>query len=281
MKIVLIVLGILILFFVTVMIIDCHRFVVRSYTIESEKINKSRRIVLLSDLHGKSYGKGNERLIQKIDSLNPEMVFICGDMYTCIKNEDTGNARALIDALSEKYKIYYSLGNHEQKTKECPNSFDSMYPDYIDFLNRKGVVLLDNNAVAFEELKIYGLTLPFKYYRKFKRMNPSKEELNELLGTADEGFNILLAHNPLYFDAYADWGASLVMAGHVHGGLMRLPIFGGFISPNLTVFPKYSGGLYEKGDSKMVLSCGLGTHHLPIRIFNPGEISLINLKEMK
>lgn len=87
----------------------------------------------------------------------------------------------------------------------------------------------------------------------------------------------MIAHNPEYFEAYAGWGADLTVSGHVHGGVMRLPFLGGVISPRLTLFPKYDGGMFERNGRFMVVSRGLGTHTLPIRIFNPGELIMIEL----
>ena len=63
----------------------------------------------------------------------------------------------------------------------------------------------------------------------------------------------------------------------MHGGLVRLPFLGGVISPRLTPFPHYDGGRFEKDGSVMILSRGLGTHTLPIRMFNPGELPVIHL----
>ena len=86
-----------------------------------------------------------------------------------------------------------------------------------------------------------------------------------------------MAHNPDYFEEYAAWGADLVLSGHVHGGMMRLPILGGVVSPAFKLFPKYDGGLFQQGKSTMILSRGLGMHTIPIRIFNPGELILLKI----
>ena len=68
-----------------------------------------------------------------------------------------------------------------------------------------------------------------------------------------------------------------MVSGHVHGGLMRLPFLGGVISPALKLFPKYDGGVFQEGKSTLVLGRGLGTHTLPVRIFNPGEVVVIDI----
>ncbi len=102
--------------------------------------------------------------------------------------------------------------------------------------------------------------------------------MEQYLGAAGKDcFNILLAHNPEYFKEYQEWGADLVMSGHVHGGIARLPLLGGVIAPSLQLFPAYDAGLFQRGKSHMVLTRGLGTHHIRLRFFNIPEISVINL----
>lgn len=102
--------------------------------------------------------------------------------------------------------------------------------------------------------------------------------LTEQLGICDrKAFNLLLAHNPLYFDEYADWGADLVLSGHVHGGVVILPFLGGVISPQVRLFPKYYAGTYFHGKSEMILSRGLHMHSFRIRLFNMPELSCVTL----
>ena len=104
--------------------------------------------------------------------------------------------------------------------------------------------------------------------------------LTEILGRRPEGlYTVLLAHNPDYFPRYAGWGADLTLSGHVHGGVARVPFWGkGVISPGYRLFPKYDGGIFREGQAVMVLSRGLGMHTIPIRLFNPGELWVIDLK---
>ena len=97
------------------------------------------------------------------------------------------------------------------------------------------------------------------------------------MGKAPEGYTILLAHNPNYFDVYADWGADLSLSGHIHGGMIRLPLIGGVLSPETLLFPKYDAGVFENGAAKMILSRGLGRGRMGIRLFNPPEVVSITL----
>ena len=109
-------------------------------------------------------------------------------------------------------------------------------------------------------------------------MRMTKEEVEKLLGSPKKDtFSILIAHNPEYFPYYAAWGADLTVSGHIHGGIMRLPWIGGVISPSLRLFPKYDSGEFEENGKKMILSRGMGLHHIKLRFFNRPEISVIKI----
>ena len=128
-------------------------------------------------------------------------------------------------------------------------------------------LLLRAGDIAFEKVPVDGSS----------KMDDSYME--EILGSNDGShYEILLAHNPDYFKQYAFYGADLTLAGHVHGGIVRMPFMGGIASPAVRFFPKYNGGLYRQGKANMIVSCGLGTHTLPMRIFNPAELAVIRIK---
>ena len=90
-------------------------------------------------------------------------------------------------------------------------------------------------------------------------------------------FTVLLSHRPELFEEYAKSGVNLVIAGHAHGGQFRLPFVGGLFAPNQGFFPRYDSGLYEKNNTKMVVSRGLGNSAVPIRFNNRPEIVVIEL----
>ena len=102
-----------------------------------------------------------------------------------------------------------------------------------------------------------------------------KEYLDQSLGSSEKDFSILLAHNPLYFPVYADYGADLTFSGHVHGGLVRLPFLGGILSPDRTLFPRYTRGVYEKEKSRIIVSPGIGG--IRLRVFNQPTLYVVTL----
>lgn len=279
---IIILLGIILvlaLFFIVVMIIDGNRFHVVRYELISSKIKKEHVFVVLSDLHNKEYGKNNEKLLKRIDELNPEAILIAGDILTAKPQKSYAVALDLLQKIATKYPIYYGMGNHETRLFLYPDIYGDMGEHYEQDLNACNIRLMRNEAVECEDaIRIHGLDMKRDYYKRFKKYPMDESYLKDTLGevSADK-YEILLAHNPDYFEEYAAWGADLVLSGHVHGGMMRLPILGGVVSPAFKLFPKYDGGLFEIGKSKMILSRGLGMHTIPIRIFNPGELILLKI----
>ena len=160
-----------------------------------------------------------------------------------------------------------------------------MYADYKCSLEKSGVHFLENESIRVElgdrNLVICGLELPVSSYRKFSKEPVSSSDITECFGfpASESDYTILLAHNPAYMDAYLAWGADLILSGHLHGGLMRVPGLGGIITPQGFLFPKYSGEMTREGDQTVIVSRGLGTHTLNIRLFNIPELISIRLGE--
>lgn len=263
-----------------VSLFDCNRFVTVRYEITSDKITKRCKIVLLSDLHNKSYGKDHEKLIRKIDAISPDVILTSGDMLTAMQDVPYEKVLSLMRQLASRCQIYYGLGNHEQRLQRCPEQFGTVYDDYVNGLSECGVTLLVNENTYLPEynVAVCGSAIDKQYYQRFRKQPMAADYLPKILGRPREGAcQILIAHTPQYFEEYAAWGADVVVSGHVHGGIMRLPVFGGVLSPNLTLFPKYDGGRFSCGKSVMILSRGLGTHTIPVRVFNPAELVVMEL----
>ena len=273
------VIALLLFFFIIIMVLDGNRFRVVSYEISHEKIKKPYTFVVLSDLHNKVYGKNHEKLIRAIEKEQPAGVLIAGDLLTAKPGYPLHLALDLLEQLAPKYPIYYGMGNHEARLFLYPEVYGTMGADYEEKLKGLGISLLRNESRSLgEDLVITGLDMKREYYKRFKKTTMTTEYLKKTLGEKNKDkFQILLAHHPDYFQEYSSWGADLVLSGHVHGGMVRLPFLGGVISPALRLFPKYDGGSFEEKESRMILSRGLGMHTIPIRIFNPGELISIKL----
>ena len=260
---------------------------IANYIIENEKIPKefdNYVILQISDLHNKSFGKNNCKLISKIDQINPQVVFITGDIIDG-ENKNYQVALDLFNNLVKKYQVYHITGNHEQKA--LIKEYKDMYLEYFKQLKKIPAVHLDNEMIQIKKgdshINLYGLTIPFRCYKylfdKDKSIDLGKDFLQNNLPTINKKeYNILLAHTPFYFEEYEKWGADLILAGHVHGGIIRLPYVGGLLSPNRHFFPKYDLGKYNKNNSTMIVTKGLGGSKVLVRINCKPEIVKITLK---
>mgnify|MGYP002517867176 FL=1 len=280
-----IVLICMLLIMAVVSMIENRKLSVSHYYINSEKIPEEfdgSRILILADLHNAEFGENNERLIAKIDEEKPDYILLAGDMLVGHPGQPTDIAAALICSLAKRYPVYYGLGNHEERVKQDTEQYGTMWESYLSTLKDK-VILLENEKIEIRRgqavIPVYGLELDLDYYQRFHRKELSPEIMNQMVGRPDvTQFNIMIAHTPEYFKEYAAWGADLIVSGHLHGGMVRIPGLGGAISPRVRIFPKYDRGRYEEGDSTMLLSGGLGNHTLKIRVNNIPEIMVVELK---
>lgn len=246
------------------------------------------KIAYLVDIHSEAMEESIRKLFYQVKKEKPDYVFLGGDMIVGKRNftlEKAEGVLKLVKWLTSYFPVYMGMGNHEQKLSAIEETKDSTYLEYLSKLKQLGVTILDNDVVFLqkggEKIALYGLTADYYYYGKwwkFPKMKP--EYLVENLGEKPSGlFSILLCHTPKYFKSYAAWGADLTLSGHIHGGIMILPGLGGVIAPDYQLFPKYDRGLFKEGKHSMVLSRGLGSHTIKLRIFNPPELSIITLKK--
>lgn len=259
---------------------------VTHYEINSKKIPEqfhNCKLVLISDLHNNSFGNHNQKLLTAIDKENPDFIIVAGDMIIGKKNWEPKNSISLLKNLSKKYQIFYGNGNHEQKLYSCLETRTS-YEEYCKQIKKMGIYQLINESVYLErnkaKIRITGLEIPKDYFKKYNRPEMTKEILTKYIEIPKDKqiYQILIAHNPMYFPKYAAWGADLVLSGHVHGGILKLPFLGGIVSPQYELFPKYDSGLFKEKESFMVLSRGLGVHTIKIRIFNRPELAVVQFK---
>jgi predicted MPP superfamily phosphohydrolase len=268
-------------FLVVVNFRDTRRFVVREYYYCSAELLKNAKILVIADLHNQEFGRGNQLLWNAIEGIAPDYILIAGDMITAYRRHDNTPALALLRLMATKYPVYYANGNHELRLVLYGEQYGTMAEEFDQAVEEMPLRRLRNQHVFLPEinLAIHGLDLDREYYRRLNVNDMDVSYLNEALGKpVKKGINLLIAHNPEYFPQYVEWGADLIVSGHIHGGLIRLPLLGGVISPRLTLFPRYNGGVYTSGKSQMVLSRGLGSHTVPLRLFNPGELVVVHMR---
>lgn len=282
-------LGIVAIGFFLYIIRETKKFTITSYTYQNEKVPKEFdgcKIAFITDLHNYSYGKNNCQLIQAIEEKEPDYILVGGDMIVKGPNFDPSVALHLLEQLSKRYPIYYANGNHELRISNLPETKDTTYVEYVKTLHSYGITHLVNQRARIirggSSIEVVGLNIPERYFEKFSKKTLPVDAIKKLVASPNgQELSILLAHNPIYFEEYASWGADLVLSGHVHGGLVALPFIGGVISTQGLLFPKYDFGEFHYENSTMFLSRGAGNHTVNIRVNNRAEIVMLTLKTKK
>ena len=258
------------------------RFFIRTveYTIPLRGIGSPVRIAVISDLHGREFGRENARLIEKIRAQKPDAIFLDGDMIDrSADSADVQELLRLIKRLHEIAPVYFAPGNHELEYMQTDTSL-------LTQVTEAGAVIVNDSyvdvTIAGQPLRIGGTMGHAFYFGRSEEEFSSSPEYRFLKAFEDTNVpKICLAHMPdtfIFNGAYSMWTVDLVLSGHTHGGLIRLPFIGGLYAPMQGWFPEYDRGYFRLGEHmQMVITSGLAGHGVIPRINNPPEIVVIDL----
>lgn len=252
-----------------------NRLEVTHYTVRSHKIPKAfngYKIVQVSDMHCEHIAG----LINEISAENPDIIVSTGDMVN-----DYGEITPAVrftQSLAQIAPLYLITGNHDVWRND--------YNELIEKSESAGGIFLQDESVILEKdgskISLTGIRDPYS-----RTASQIKDRLKKSLDslTLYDGFNILLFHRANLLDFFKDKGYDLILSGHMHGGQIRLPGLGGLLSPKTSIgtdkkllFPRYFGGVYNEGGTKMIVSRGLGNPMIIPRIFNRPELVVITLE---
>lgn len=240
------------------------------YEVASQKLPASFdgfKIVQLSDLHGAEFGEDGMELVDKVGSLEPDIIALTGDFVT--DEGDLAAVKKLAGRLTELCPVYFVSGNHE---------FGSGLAVKVrNILERAGVKYLSNEYLTIsrgeDEILLGGVEDPLAYADML-----SPDELAQKMNdAAPDAFKILLGHRNYWMTEYPELPVDLIFCGHAHGGLIRIPGVGGLIGTDRRLFPDFDAGQFNNGRYTLIVSRGLG-NSVPIpRIFNRPEIVCVEL----
>ena len=228
------------------------------------------RIVVLSDLHGAEFGEDNADLFETVAEQAPEYIFYLGDLEDKYRGPEPGFAETVAAGLSAIAPTYYVTGNHEWAIGDVP--------ELKERLEAQGVTVLSNSFVTLERngdtVVLAGIDDPNGYADQ----KPPETVAAEVYAACGDPFWMLLAHRNDHFEAqYSLLGADLVLSGHGHGGIIRLPFTDGLLSTDRTLFPSYTAGLYGANGSALFVTRGLGNSGPSFRLFNRPEVAVVTL----
>lgn len=228
------------------------------------------RIVVLGDLHTAYFGEDNQSLLEAVRAEAPDYIFFVGDLLDAFHDIPADYAATVADGLTTIAPTYYVTGNHEWAIGDVPILKET--------LTTHGVTVLSNQYLQLERngdtIVLAGIDDPNGYADQ----KPPEEVAADIYAACGDPFWVLLAHrNNCFPEEYSLLGADLVVSGHGHGGLVRLPFTDGLVSTERTFFPSYTAGLYEENGSVLFVTRGLGNSGSTFRLFNRPEVAVVTL----
>ncbi len=240
------------------------------YQVKSSKVVDNIRIVCIADMHLKQFGVDNGKLVTEITKLSPDLITVVGDMNMESKPDDYDCVISLVKRLNEVAPVYYSLGNHEIDAMLFQKS--KIYDD----VKKAGIKIMNNETETVDiggtKVDIIGLTQNPEEFDEYGRKFFDKAMEN------DDNFKLVLNHYPENFlGVLDDYNIDLALAGHAHGGQVRLPFIGGIYAADQGFFPQLCDGYHEIGNSRLIITRGLGKSGFMPRINNKPEITVVDI----
>lgn len=231
----------------------------------------------VSDVHNEARGEGNAALLRALREAAPDLICITGDFLDS-RRTDLDFALELAGQLAEIAPAVYVTGNHEARRMDLSALEAGLAARGVQVLRDDWTPL----ARGGEEIALLGLDDPGfaagEDWTLAEGLDQTQARLSALLAQAGDRFSLVLSHRPELLPAYADAGADLVLSGHAHGGQVRLPGIGGLFAPGQGILPRLTSGVYARGETRLVVSRGLGNSAFPLRVFNPPEIVTVTLR---
>ena len=292
---------------VSVAVVGCNYIKNRNFTetfycVSSLKVNNKIRVVQISDLHNCIYGDGNDKLVERVEKLKPDLIVFTGDCIDSNAESDSGIAR-LCGTMAKIAPAYYIYGNNEvEKYYDTPLTQEALDKKYgFNDENRDPQKLLeaeDAFAAKLEEAGVKVLknasdiitvgTTTVEVYGVLTS-NPSAfwsyggESFDTYIYTNQNNLKITAIHEPTVFEVYTpySWG-DVLLAGHTHGGTARIPILGPAYTREGGLFPARSGHyVYGRSDVQgrpLIVSSGLENKNF-FRINNQPEIVIVDINK--
>lgn len=227
------------------------------------------RIVELADLHGRVFGRDSRRLLAAVRRAEPDLICIDGDLFD--ERTDLAMLPPLLRGLCAIAPVYYVTGNHEWRVPGLRGILAQMRACGVTVLQDDWRVLRRGE----DALIVAGTDDPCG---PAERKTPAELIADIRAEAGEAAFLLLLAHRNDQLPQWSALGVQAVLAGHCHGGVVRLPFVGGLFGTDRRLFPAWDAGLYRQGETALYVSRGLGYTNVHFRLFNRPEVAVIVLR---
>lgn len=227
------------------------------------------RIVELADLHGRVFGRGSSRLLAAVRRAEPDLICIDGDLFD--EHTDLAMLPPLLRGLCAIAPVYYVTGNHEWRVPGLRGILAQMRACGVTVLQDDWRVLRRGE----DALIVAGTDDPCG---PAERKTPAELIADIRAEAGEAAFLLLLTHRNDQLPQWSALGVQAVLAGHCHGGVVRLPFVGGLFGTDRRLFPAWDAGLYRQGETVLYVSRGLGYTNVHFRLFNRPEVAVIVLR---
>ena len=272
------------------------------YSASCIKVDSPVRVIQLSDLHTASYGKNNKKLLERIGKLEPDIIICTGDIVDSAV-EDTDYAVMLAKELAEIAPSYYVYGNNEVETiydfplneRELDKKFGfnklnrdetallKIRDSFEEKLENTGMKVLKNEKdtidVGTMKIDVYGVlnSNPSSFW------SYSEKAFFDYIYANTDNLKITAVHEPIIFEEFDhDYWGDLLLSGHTHGGVVRVPVIGPLFTKEGGFFPERGGafvyGRYTVSDTPLIVSGGLENSNI-LRINNQPELVVIDINK--
>lgn len=250
------------------------RPVTTRYAVASARLPESfdgLTVVQLSDVHGAQFGEGNARLLARVQSESPDIIALTGDLAD--EFTDMEVIDSLLGALAKIAPVYYVSGNHEWAA--------GLLPELEELFEKHAVTYLRNECVTLERggesIVLAGVEDP----NGWRDMSEPDEIVEMIRENHGDAFTVLLGHRNYWADKYPELPVDLILCGHAHGGIIRLPLAGGVLGTRRVLFPDYVDGAHEVGQYTLIISRGIGQSPVAPRFLNNPEVVAVTLRSEK
>ena len=272
------------------------------YNTSSIKVDSRIRVVQVSDLHGATYGSNNRQLLERIDALEPDIIICTGDIVDSV-SDDINYALNLAEELSKIAPSYYVYGNHEtediygipldrndldkkfgfDESNRDQTALSKIQDSFEEQLENAGIKVLKNEK---DTIKVNNITVDV-----YGVLTSNPSAFWPYSGTAfadyiyenTDHLKITAVHEPYLFEeSMSDVWGDLIVCGHTHGGIARVPILGPLYTLEGGLFPERNGcfvyGRYDTEGTPLIVSSGLDNSSI-YRINNQPELVIIDINK--